>query len=55
MTSRNAIKLFGAAAMFALSAVAAQAAPFMIVGNDEKQGFAEDGKPIFSPAGKDRC
>jgi DNA-binding beta-propeller fold protein YncE len=25
----------------------------MIVGNDEKQGFADDGKPIFSPAGKD--
>lgn len=53
MTSHNAIKLFGAAAFLVFSAVASQAAPFMIVGNDEKQGFADDGKPIFSPAGKD--
>jgi DNA-binding beta-propeller fold protein YncE len=53
MTLPKAIKLFGAAALFALSAVAAQAAPFMIVGNDEKQGFADDGKAIFSPPGKD--
>ena len=53
MTLPKTIKLLGATALFALSTVVAQAAPFMIVGNDEKQGFAADGKPIFSPAGKD--
>jgi DNA-binding beta-propeller fold protein YncE len=39
--------------MFALSAVVAQAAPFMIVGNDEKQSTDEHGKTILSPPGKD--
>ena len=53
MTLSKTIRLFGAAALFALSAVAAQAAPFMIVGNDEKQGFADDGKAILSLPGKD--
>jgi DNA-binding beta-propeller fold protein YncE len=32
---------------------AAQAAPFMIVGNDEKVAFDSDGKTILSPPGKD--
>jgi DNA-binding beta-propeller fold protein YncE len=41
------------AALFTLSAVAVQAAPFMIVGNDEKQSTDEHGKTILSPSGKD--
>ncbi len=53
MTLPRKIRIFGAAALFALSAVAAQAAPFMIVGNDEKQAFADSGKAILSPPGKD--
>jgi DNA-binding beta-propeller fold protein YncE len=35
-----------------LGVTAARAAPFMIVGDDEKAGFA-DGKPVVSPPGKD--
>jgi DNA-binding beta-propeller fold protein YncE len=35
-----------------LTLSAARAAPFMIVGNDEKLAFV-DGKPVVSPAGKD--
>ena len=31
----------------------AQAAPLMIVGNDEKLLWDDNGKPIISPAGKD--
>lgn len=53
MTLPRTVRLFGAAAMFALSAVVAQAAPFMIVGNDEKQSTDEHGKTILSPPGKD--
>jgi hypothetical protein len=30
-----------------------QAAPFLIVGNDEKLLWDDQGKPIVSPAGKD--
>src|ERR1700690_957545 len=53
MTSRNAIRLFGAAAVLVFNAVVAQAAPFMIVGNDEKQAFDDSGKAILSMPGKD--
>ena len=31
----------------------AQAKPFMIVGNDEKVWWDDDGKPVLSPSGKD--
>ncbi|SRR6266540_1487636 len=31
----------------------AHAAPFMVVGNDEKVLWDDDGKPVLSPAGKD--
>src|SRR2546428_9848296 len=31
----------------------AHAAPLMIVGNDEKVLWDDDGKPVLSPAGKD--
>jgi len=51
--TRKAFTLFGAAAALAVSAVVAQSAPFMIVGNDEKQAFDNTGKPIFSMPGKD--
>ena len=37
----------------ALNATLAHAAPFMIVGNDEKVAFDGDGKAILSPPGKD--
>ncbi len=37
----------------ALSMTAARAAPFMIVGNDEKVVFDADGKTTLSPPGKD--
>ena len=37
----------------ALGLTAARAAPFMIVGNDEKVIWDSDGKTILSPAGKD--
>ena len=53
MTLPKTAKIFAAAALFALSAIAAQAAPFMIIGNDEKQSTDEHGKTILSPSGKD--
>jgi DNA-binding beta-propeller fold protein YncE len=53
MTSRGAIRLFGAVAVLAFNALVAQAAPFMIIGNDEKLLFDEAGKVALSPAGKD--
>jgi DNA-binding beta-propeller fold protein YncE len=37
----------------ALSAAAANAAPFMIVGDDEKAGFDDKGKPMVNPTGND--
>ncbi len=52
MISRGAISLCVAAAGFAFSAMSAQAAPFMIVGNDEKIAF-DNGKPVLSLPGKD--
>jgi hypothetical protein len=36
-----------------LGATAARAAPFMIVGNDEKLLWDKDGKPVLSPPGND--
>jgi DNA-binding beta-propeller fold protein YncE len=43
----------GAAAVLSLAAGAVQAAPFMIVGNDEKLLWDDNGKPVLSPPGKD--
>ena len=47
-----------AAAMLVLAAVIAMApvshaAPFMIVGDDEKPGFDAEGKPVINPTGND--
>ena len=35
------------------AATPAVAAPFMVVGNDEKPGTGPDGKPVVNPIGKD--
>ena len=43
----------GLAAVVSLWALAANAAPFMIVGNDEKVTWDDEGKPVLSPAGRD--
>ncbi len=53
MMSRVIASLLGATAVFAASALAAQAAPYMIVGNDEKLNWDANGKAVVSPAGKD--
>src|SRR5260221_10720250 len=53
MTLCGATRLFGAVAILAFSALFAQAAPFMIIGNDEKFIYDEAGKAVLSPAGKD--
>src|SRR5260370_25732509 len=53
MTLRGATRLFGAVAILASSTLFAQAAPFMIIGNDEKFIYDEAGKAVLSPAGKD--
>ncbi len=45
--------LFGAAAILGLGVTLAQAAPFMIVGNDEKQLWDDNGKPVLSLPGRD--
>ncbi len=45
--------LYAAILFVAFSVNHVQAAPFMIVGNDEKVLFDADGKPILSPPGKD--
>ncbi len=47
--------MLGLAAVFGagLGMTAAQAAPFMLVGNDEKVVFDSDGKAVLSPSGKD--
>jgi DNA-binding beta-propeller fold protein YncE len=52
MISRGAIYTFIAVAILAFNAIAVQAAPFMIVGNDEKLAF-DNGKPVLSMPGKD--
>lgn len=53
MISREAIRIFVVAAALVFGSVVAQTAPFMIVGNDEKQGFDDSGKAILSMPGKD--
>lgn len=57
MVHRAHRKRLASASLFGLSMVlgagAATAAPFMIVGNDEKLVWDDDGKPVLSPAGKD--
>jgi hypothetical protein len=58
MRSRTGVVAFSAAIGVALSQLAlpsgvARAAPFMIVGNDEKVLWDAQGKPILSPPGKD--
>ena len=53
MMSCGVRSLFVATAVLALNVIAAQAAPFMIVGNDEKQAFDDGGKTILSLPGKD--
>jgi DNA-binding beta-propeller fold protein YncE len=40
-------------ALLATAAIPAMAAPYMIVGNDEKPGTDAQGKPIVNPTGKD--
>jgi DNA-binding beta-propeller fold protein YncE len=40
-------------ALFAAAAIPVYAAPFMIVGNDEKPGTDAQGKPVVNPTGKD--
>jgi DNA-binding beta-propeller fold protein YncE len=40
-------------ALLATTAMPAGAAPYMIVGNDEKPGTGADGKPVINPAGND--
>src|SRR3984957_6302969 len=40
-------------ALLATAAIPAPAAPYMIVGNDEKPGTDAQGKPIVNPTGKD--
>ena len=40
-------------ALFATTAIPAGAAPYMIVGNDEKPGTDPQGKPIVNPTGSD--
>ena len=52
MISRVVVIMFCAAVALAFNALVAQAAPFMIVGDDEKVSFT-DGKTIVSPPGKD--
>jgi DNA-binding beta-propeller fold protein YncE len=39
--------------LFAATAIPAGAAPFMIVGNDEKPGTDAQGKPVVNPTGSD--
>jgi DNA-binding beta-propeller fold protein YncE len=53
MISHGARRILAAAAVFAFNTVVAQAAPFMIVGNDEKQAFDDSGKATLSLPGKD--
>ena len=53
MILRGTISIFVAAAGLAFNAIIAQAAPFMIVGNDEKMAF-DNGKPVLSTPGKTR-
>ncbi len=45
--------LVGAAAVFGLAVGAATAAPVLIVGDDEKLTWDDQGKPVLAPPGKD--
>jgi hypothetical protein len=48
------LSIFGSASIFtAVNLTLVHAAPFMIIGNDEKLAFDADAKPILSPPGKD--
>jgi DNA-binding beta-propeller fold protein YncE len=53
MTPCRAERVLAAAAILAFGIGAAQSAPFMIVGNDEKLLWDDNFKPILSPPGKD--
>jgi DNA-binding beta-propeller fold protein YncE len=54
MQAKIGIRLVAAMLALAFSITgSAKAAPFMIVGNDEKLLWDDDGKPILSPPGKD--
>src|SRR5690242_9111370 len=46
-------KLTGIAFVCVLGSFGAHAAPFMIVGNDEKVTYDDEGKLVVSPAGRD--
>jgi DNA-binding beta-propeller fold protein YncE len=50
---RDIARSIAVCAALACGATLVQAAPYMIVGNDEKVLFDDDGKPVLSPAGKD--
>src|SRR6478752_5526992 len=53
MRARTGVVAFSLALTLALSLGVAWAAPFVIVGNDEKLIWDDQGKPILSPPGKD--
>ena len=53
MPIKHALSFSLGAATLLLAAAIARAAPLMIVGNDEKVLFDDDGKAVLSPAGKD--
>ena len=54
MTLRSTLTIGAFAVVMAVGPlVAAQAKPLMIVGNDEKYLWNDDGKPVFFPMGKD--
>jgi DNA-binding beta-propeller fold protein YncE len=53
MRARSGVVALSLAFGLALSLGTALAAPFMIVGNDEKVIWDDQGKPILSPPGKD--
>ncbi len=52
MNSRSMMRILCVTTLLAFNGIVAQAAPFMIVGNDEKLAF-DNGKPVLSPPGKD--
>jgi DNA-binding beta-propeller fold protein YncE len=53
MRARVVAGALGVAAVFAFGLGAARAAPFLIVGNDEKVLWDDAGKTVLSPPGKD--
>ncbi len=53
MILRGTMGIFAATAVLAFNTIVVQAAPFMIVGNDEKLAFDDSGKAILSLPGKD--